>query len=243
MRMLVFARRNTKEMLRDPLTLAFGAGFPVVLLLLLSLIQRNVPVELFAIEKLTPGITVFGQTFLALFAALLISRDRSSALMMRLLTSPLRARDFILGYALPLLPMAAAQGLVCCLFALPLGLACSARLLLCLAVQLPSALLFVALGLICGSVLNDRQVGGICGAVLTNVCAWLSGVWFDLELMGGGLAKFARCLPFANAVEAGRAAIAGDFAAMLPPFAIACAWSVALSLLAIRVFSMKMRSA
>ena len=44
MRMLAFARRNWKEILRDPLTLAFGAGFPLVLLLLFSLIQRNVPV-------------------------------------------------------------------------------------------------------------------------------------------------------------------------------------------------------
>ena len=123
MRMLAFARRNWKEMLRDPLTLAFGAGFPLVLILLFSLIQKNVPVPLFAPEKLTPGMIVFGQLFLALFSAQLISRDRSSALMMRLLTAPMTAADFILGYVLPLLPLAAAQGVLCLLAAFLLGLA------------------------------------------------------------------------------------------------------------------------
>ena len=46
MRALTFAKRTAKEILRDPLTLAFGLGFPVVLLLLLSAIQANIPVPL-----------------------------------------------------------------------------------------------------------------------------------------------------------------------------------------------------
>ncbi len=54
MRMLTFAKRNTKELLRDPLNLVFLFGFPVVLLLLLSAIQANIPVEMFVIEHLAP---------------------------------------------------------------------------------------------------------------------------------------------------------------------------------------------
>ena len=68
MRMLTFVKRNVLEILRDPLNLAFGLGFPLVLLLLLSAIQANVPVALFEIGHLTPGITVFGLSFLTLFS-------------------------------------------------------------------------------------------------------------------------------------------------------------------------------
>ena len=70
MRMLSFAKRCTKEILRDPLNLAFGLGFPLVLLLLLTSLQANIPVSLFEIDTLTPGITVFGLSFLTLFCEL-----------------------------------------------------------------------------------------------------------------------------------------------------------------------------
>ena len=102
MRMLTFAGRNTKEILRDPLTLFFGLGFPLVLLLLLSAIQANIPVSMFEIQHLAPGITVFGLAFMTLFSATIISRDRSSSLLQRLYTTPLTPADFILGYTLPI---------------------------------------------------------------------------------------------------------------------------------------------
>ena len=156
MRMIAFARRNAREILRDPLSLGFGLGFPLILLALMTLIQRNVPVEIFQMESLLPGICAFGESFFALFSAQLISKDRSSALMMRLKTSPLRARDFILGYALPLLPMALVQAALCVAFALVLGLKPSWGILRMLASLLPGALVFIALGLICGSLLSER---------------------------------------------------------------------------------------
>ena len=122
MRMLTFARRCGKEILRDPLNLAFGLGFPLVLLALLSAIQRNVPVALFEIEFLTPGITVFGLSFVTLFSATLVAKDRESAFLQRLYTTPLTSMDFIAGYMLPILPIAVGQSLVCYLFAVALGL-------------------------------------------------------------------------------------------------------------------------
>lgn len=237
--MIAFARRNAREILRDPLSLGFGLGFPLVLLGLMTLIQRNVPVEIFAMETLLPGICVFGASFFALFSAQLIAKDRGSAFMMRLRTSPLRARDFILGYALPLIPMAVAQFALCAACGVLLGLKLSWNLVGMLAALLPSALVFIALGLICGSLLNDRQVGGICGALLTNVCAWLSGAWFDLKLVGGGFEAFARALPFANGVDAARSALAGrDMGAAL---AIVSAYALVLCALAVWIFARRMR--
>jgi len=216
MKLRAFATRNAKEILRDPLTLFFGLGFPLVLLLLLSAIQANIPVALFEIQQLTPGITVFGLSFMTLFSATLISRDRSSSLLQRLYTTPLTAPDFILGYTLPILPIAVAQSVICYLAALALGLPLTVNILYGVLLILPISLLYIGLGLLCGSCLTDKQVGGICGALLTNLSAWLSGTWFDLELVGGAFRKIAYMLPFVHAVELERAALAGNFGDMLP---------------------------
>ena len=176
MKMLSFASRNAKEILRDPLNIGFGLGFPLILLLLLSAIQANIPVSLFEIGQLTPGITVFGLSFMTLFSATLIAKDRGSALLQRLYTTPLTPTDFILGYTLPILPFAVAQSLACYLVAIPLGLTVTVNILWAVLFILPISLLFIALGLLFGSILNDKQVGGICGALLTNLSAWLSGI-------------------------------------------------------------------
>ena len=239
MRKIAFARRNAREILRDPLSLGFGLGFPMILLALMTLIQRNVPVEIFQMESLLPGICAFGESFFALFSAQLISKDRSSALMMRLKNSPLRARDFILGYALPLLPMALLQGALCVIFALLLGLEPGWGIVRMLVSLLPGALVFIAMGLICGSLLTERQVGGVCGALLTNLSAWLSGAWFDLKLIGGGFEAFAYALPFANAVDAARGALAGRPAGTA--LLVTCAYAAALCALAVVVFARRMR--
>ncbi len=216
MKLRAFAVRTAKEILRDPLNLAFGLGFPLVLLVLLSAIQANIPVNLFEIQRLAPGLTVFGLAFLALFSATLVAKDRDSALLMRLYTTPMTAADFILGYLLPLLPMAAVQMAVCYLAAVPLGLPLSGRTAAALGLTMAAAVFFIALGLLCGSVLTVKQVGGICGALLTNVTAWLSGIWFDLDLVGGAFRRVAEALPFVHAVRVAQAAIAGDFGATGP---------------------------
>lgn len=241
MRWLTFARRNAKEILRDPLTLLFGLGFPVILLLLLTMIQRNIPVSLFELESLTPGIVVFGYSFLALFAALLISRDRETAFLQRLYVSPMRAWDFILGYLLPLLPMAAVQCLLTYLTAALLGLQLTVHTLTAGALSLLSAMMFISLGLLLGSILNDKQVGGICGALLTNLSAWLSGTWFSLDLVGGWFRKIAFVLPFANGVELGRAAISGSYVNLTPYLWWCLGYAAVLTAVSVLVFRRKMK--
>ena len=216
MKLLTFAGRNTKEILRDPLNLAFGIGFPLVLILLLSAIQANVPVALFEIQQLAPGIAVFGLSFLTLFSATIIAKDRGSSLLQRLYTTPLTPTDFILGYTLPIIPLAAAQSAACYLAAVVLGLDITVNILYAVLLILPVALLYIALGLLCGSLLTDKQVGGVCGALLTNLSAWLSGIWFDLDLVGGVFQKIAHLLPFVHAVELERAVLAGNFAEVFP---------------------------
>ena len=241
MRMLTFASRNTKELVRDPLTVLFGLGFPVVLLLLLSAIQSSVPVSLFEIQHLTPGITVFGLSFISLFSATVISRDRTTSFLQRLYTTPLTPLDFILGYTLPLIPLSVMQSIVCYAVALILGLELSVNILLALALVIPISLLFIAIGLLFGSILSDKQVGGICGALLTNLSAWLSGTWFELELVGGTFKKIAYALPFVHAVEMERAALSGNYTAIFPHLWWVLGYAIAVIALAVLLFLRQMK--
>lgn len=241
MRIQTLAIRNIKEILRDPLNLGFGLGFPLVLILLLTAIQANVPVSLFEIQNITPGITVFGLSFLTLFSATILAKDRGSSLLQRLYTTPLIPVDFILGYALPILPIAAAQCSICYLAAILLGLDVTLTILCAIICILPISVLFIAFGLLCGSVLNDKQVGGICGALLTNLCAWLSGTWFDLDLVGGAFKRVAYALPFVHAVEMEKAILSGRFSEIFPHLWWVLGYSVILLLAAVGLFLRQMK--
>lgn len=241
MKMLTFATRNTKEILRDPINLAFGLGFPLALILLLSAIQANIPVALFEIERLTPGITVFGLAFLTLFSATLISKDRGSSLLQRLYTTPLSPADFILGYTLPIIPIALVQSIVCYVAAIILGLNITINILYAILFIIPISILYIALGLLCGSVLNDKQAGGICGALLTNLSAWLSGIWFDLNLVGGTFKKIAYALPFVHAVDMQRAILSGNFGDIFPHIWWVLGYATVLLLLAVWLFFCQMK--
>lgn len=242
MKMLTFAKRNTKEILRDPLNLFFGLGFPLVLIFLLSAIQANVPVSLFEIQSLTPGITVFGLAFMTLFSATIIAKDRGSSFLQRLYTTPLKPADFILAYVLPMIPIAVLQSLICYFVALTLGLEFSINIVLAIILIIPISIFYIGLGLLCGSIFTDKQVGGICGALLTNLSAWLSGVWFDLDLVGGAFKKISYALPFVHAVEMERAALNGDFSSILPHLLVVLIYSIITVIIAIFLFYRQMKN-
>lgn len=245
MRTLAFASRNTKEILRDLLTLFFGLGFPLVLMVLLSAINSSIPSEagmqLFNIELLAPGISVFGLSFVSLFSAMLISKDRTTSFVLRLFTSPIKPSEFILGYTLPLLPMSLVQTAFCYIAGLFFGLEFNANLLLALVVNIPIALVFISLGLLFGTVLNEKAVGGVCGALLTNLSAWFSNIWFDTSLVGGWFENIANALPFAHAVNAARYAVSGEFSQIMPELWWVIGYAAVLMIVSIIVFTFKMK--
>ena len=221
--------------------MAFGLGFPLVLILLLSAIQANIPVKLFEIQHLTPGITIFGLSFMTLFSATIIAKDRGSSLLQRLYTTPLTSVDFILGYTLPIIPIAIAQSVICYIAAIILGIDITINIIYAVISIIPVSILYIALGLLCGSVLNDKQVGGICGALLTNLSAWLSGIWFDLDLVGGAFKNVSYLLPFAHAVDMERAILAGNFVDIFPHLWWVLGYSVVLLALAVLLFLQQMK--
>lgn len=239
--MMALTKRTAKEILRDPLNIFFGLGFPVVLIVLLSIIQANIPAALFEMDHLTPGVAVFGLSFMTLFSATMIAKDRSSSLLQRLYTTPLRPVDFILGYTLPVVPLTVTQSVVCYIVAITLGLDVTVQILYAVLFIIPASVLYIAMGLLFGSVLNEKQVGGVCGALLTNLSAWLSGVWFDLDLVGGTLKKIAYALPFVHAVDMHRAILAGDFSGIFPHIWWVLGYAAVLLFVAVLLFLRQMR--
>lgn len=244
MRIALFAKRNTKEILRDTTNLFFGLGFPLILLVLLSVINSSIPAEanntMFSIENLAPGLAMFGTAFMALFSGMLLSKDRTSSFLMRLFASPMTSLDFILGYTLPLFVMALAQAAITLFASCLAGLELTVNLLPAILVTALSSLLFVGFGLLFGSLMNEKAVGGICGAALTNVAGWLSGVFIPLDLIGGTFKNVADILPFYHSVQAIKATLRGDFAELMPHFGIVLAYTVVVFVLAVIAFQRKM---
>ncbi len=240
MRWMALARRNWKEIRREPLNLAFGIGFPLILLGIITALQSHIPASIFEIQPLFPGIVVFGFSFLSLFAAMLIAKDRETSLLLRLFTTPMPSRDYILGYLLPMFPIAMAQLLISYAGAIFLGLPLTFQTVLSLLAMLPTGMLFIGIGLWAGSVLSDKLVGGVCGALLINVSAWLSGTWFDLEMVGGWFKRIADVLPFVHAVQAGRAAVIGDWSAYWPHLLWVSGYVLAIGCLAVAAFRRQM---
>ena len=84
-------------------------------------------------------------------------------------------------------------------------------------------------------------VGGVCGALLTNISAWLSGVWFDLELMGEEFVKFAKLLPFWHAVELERVVVAGDFNSAISHLLVILSYAIVITAAACVIFTRQMK--
>ena len=241
MKTFAFSSRTVKEIIRDPISLFFGLVFPIFLLILLTLMNRNIPADIFDINDLTPGIAVFGLSFMSLFAGQIIAKDRASEFLTRLFTTPMKAKDFILGYTLPLIPMAFLQTIFCFITALLLGMEFRWTTIPAIISTFPIGIVFISSGLLLGSILSEKAVGGILGALMTNVTALFSGAWFSVELVGGLFEKIAHALPFFHAVEMARAAMSGQYADMFPHVWWVLGYGIVISTLAVYVFQKKMK--
>lgn len=240
MKTRAFANRNLKELLRDPLQILFALGLPAALICMLSILRQRIGTNIFPIEGMAPGMAAFSFAFLTLFGGMLIANDRSTSFLSRLFAGPMRASEYILGYALPMLPIALLQGAVCLGLGLAFGLTLSWNLLLCLIALMPAALLYISLGLLLGSACTVSQVTGV-GNLLIQASAWLSGLWFDLELIGGAFRSVCLCLPFAHATRLAVCALSGDYAGMLPHLWPVLLYAAAFFGLACWVFRKRMK--
>ncbi|MED3875093.1 ABC transporter permease [Lysinibacillus capsici] len=240
MRVAAFATRNHKEIVRDPITLLFGIGLPILLLGLFSVMQKNMPFALYEMNNLTPGVIVFSFSFLTLFSGMLLGKDKSSSFLMRIFVSPLSAADYILGYMIPLLPIALLQIFICLATAMFLGLPFNKSILFMILVLLIISPLYISCGLLFGTLFTDKQVGGIF-AIFVNVTTWLSGTWFELDMIGGTFQKIAQLLPFMHAVNAARAILHAEYANVFYSLIVVIGYTIIMTILAIFMFKQKMQ--
>src|SRR5690625_1596728 len=243
MAVTAFATRNRKEILRDPLSIVFGIGFPLVILILLSFLQKSLPgmSDIFAIENFVPGIAVFGLTFISLFSGMLISGDRSSSYLMRLFTSPLSGIDYIIGYSYLLLPMAILQSAICFLTGVILGMPVSVNILFSIVALIPVAVLFISIGLMMGSVLSQKQMNG-AGAILTNSVLFLGGIMIPLNTIGGTFQTICNLLPFVHAVDLVQSVLSDNYSEVFQHLWWVLGYTAVIFILAVIFFKKKMKS-
>ena len=210
----------------------------------MSVINAAIPPEannpMFEINNLAPGLSMFGSVFMALFAGMILAKDRASSFLTRLFTSPMNALDFLFGYTTPMLIMAAAQSAITLLAACIFGLPISIHIIPAIFITAITSLLFIGLGLLSGSLMNEKAVGGVCGALLTNVAGWLSGVFIPIDLIGGAFKTITNMLPFYHSIEVIRKILNGNYGEIAPHLAIVLGYTVVIFVFATISFRRKM---
>lgn len=203
--MLSLASRNMKEIYRDRLSVTLGLAMPAILLLLFSSLSDNMPVDIFQLHVLTPGVIVFSFAFLMMFSSVLLAKDRDSSFINRLLASPLNSADFVLAYCLPFVPLAMMQTAFCLIVAWLLGMTLTWQIFgWFLLATIPISLVFIGLGMIFGSLFSENQVPGF-GSLVIVVASLFGGAWMNLHQVGGLFEKIGYALPFAHATDTLRA--------------------------------------
>ena len=210
MKFLPLTIRNLKEIYHDPVSIVFGIAMPVILLFLFTSIGEKAPIEIFSPLMLVPAVAVFSCGFLILFSASLISRDRQTAFLTRLLMSQLKSSDFILAYLLTFFPMALIQNIVCIFFGALLGMVISWQLFFVLLILILVAVVCIGIGMILGSLGTENQVA-MGGSILMVIISLFSGAWMDLKMVGGIFKTVGYALPFAHAIDGSRAILEGSF--------------------------------
>ena len=241
MKSIYFAQRNLKELARDPLSLVLGVLLPVFFIFLFSTISKNAPIDVFQPVNIVPGITIFGFTFITMFLGLLIARDKSSSFLTRLFISPLKPRDFIIGYSIPLLPFSLIIGIVCLVIGIAVGVPTSMTLVYTLVSFIPYILFSVFIGIFLGVICNETQLMAI-GNIYIIASALLGGAWMDLNILGENKKKITEVLPFSHAIEASRIVLAGSQDNIWIHLLIVSIYAVLFFLLAVYFFNRKMKS-
>ena len=244
-RVAVFARRNIKELLRSPIGWVFGLLLPIGIFVIMQVVLKSIPsgaenVPMFGVDRFTGGVVIFGASFLSLFCALVISSDCKQSFLSRLSVSPMTAGEFICGYVLGVLPIAAAQIVITYAVALCFGLTVTVNILPAMLLSAVVSLLFVSIGVVMGSLLPEKNAPPLC-SVVVQIAALLSGMWFDLDAIGGGFSVFCHVLPFAHAYDLIRYTLAGNYAEVWLPALVVALYTAAFAVCAVFAFKYRMK--
>lgn len=249
MKSLVFAKRTMKEIMRDPLSYIFCLGFPLVMLVIMSIVDRSIPAEanmtVFQIKNLGAGIAYFGLSFVMLFTSIQVSKDRSTALLLRLYASPMKSVDYIVGYTLPMCILGIIQMVICFAASFIIGLCTDytfaiSDILLSILALIPSLFLFAGLGILFGTVVNEKAAPGLC-SIIISATGMVGGIWMDIDGMGGAIKDVASVLPFYHGVSLAKLPFSGNTDRIGEHLIWTVVSGVVIYVLAISVFRMKMK--
>ncbi len=240
MRTLNFAKRNFKELIRDPLGIVFTVVLPLFLLYIFQ--QFNIPNEAFVLTNFTPGIIVFSFAFITLFTATLVARDRTTSFLIRLGVSPMKPIDYILGYTLAIIPIVVVQNILFFILAIILGLKFSISIIFTILASLVIAILFVMMGLLIGSLLSEKGASGFSSVIVQFVC-FTSGMYFSNEILGKTFRTICKLLPFESSLTILKGIMNNDLSTIsIRNVIVFSLYVVIITLLAIITFKRKMVS-
>ena len=238
MRMLNFAKRNFKELIRDPLSLIFEIALPIFLLFIFQ--QFNIPSDVFKLENFTPGIIIFGFSFISLFSGALVAKDRSTSLLIRLGTSPMKSKDFILGYIISLIPLVIIQDVLFFGVALLLGLSFSVNIIFSILISIIISILFISLGILIGSLVSEKASGGV-GSIIVQLVCFTSGMYFSTSQVGKTFGIICDLLPFGSSLNIIKNIMNGN-KILFNDVIVFSIWTILTIVIATIVFNRKMKS-
>ena len=240
MRMLNFAKRNFKELIRDPLSLIFEIILPLFLLFIFQ--QFNIPSDNYKLENFTPGIIVFGFSFISLFTATLVAKDRTSSFLIRLGTSPMKSSDYILGYILSLIPIIIIQDVLFFTVAVILGLNFTINIFFTILISMIVSILFISLGILIGSLVSEKGTGGL-GSVIVQLVCFTSGMYFPKDSIGNVFSLVCRILPFEGCLNIIKGVLNNDLNVIsLENIIVFFIYTIGILILSIIVFKKRMIS-
>ena len=236
MRILTFANRNFKEIIRDPLSIIFAIILPLFLLFIFQ--QFKIPNDIYKIENFTPGIIIFSFAFITLFTATLISKDRSTSLLIRLGVSPLKPKEYVLGYIVAVLPIVIIQNVLFFIVAIILGLEFNINVIYTILASIPISILFIALGILIGSITTEKSASGV-SSIVVQLVAFTSGMYFSTDMVGATFAKICNILPFSRCTIITKSILNGNYQSLLSSSLILVLYTIFTLIISIMIFKKK----
>lgn len=239
MRILTFANRNFKEIIRDPLSIIFAIILPLFLLYIFK--QFKIPNEVYNIENFTPGIIIFSLSFITMFTASLVAKDRSTSLTTRLGVSPMKSIDYILGYSISVLPIVLIQNILFFITAMLLGLNFSINIIYTILVSIPISLLFISLGILIGTITTEKSSSGV-SSIVVQLVAFTSGMYFSTDMVGNTFSTICKILPFQSTLNITKSVLNNSYNNILTSTLIVVIYTIITIVLEIFLFKKKMIS-
>ena len=239
MRILTFANRNFKEIIRDTLSIIFAIILPLFLLYIFK--QFKIPNEVYNIENFTPGIIIFSLSFITMFTASLVAKDRSTSLTTRLGVSPMKSIDYILGYSISVLPIVLIQNILFFITAILLGLNFSINIIYTILVSIPISLLFISLGILIGTITTEKSSSGV-SSIVVQLVAFTSGMYFSTDMVGNTFSTICKILPFQSTLNITKGILNNNNTNILSNIIIVLIYTISVIILAIILFKKKIIS-